>query len=142
MRSYRREFLDSTGGVVAAVITGCISNTTDPEPEVLDQTVRLTTTTSMYDTGLLDEINTAFAARFGARIEVIAQGTGAALQTSRNGDADVVMVHARSIEDEFIHEGYGINRRTIILNEFLVVGPSDDPAERSRPPAGRLGTGE
>jgi tungstate transport system substrate-binding protein len=58
----------------------------------------------------------------------VAQGTGAALESARNGDSDVVMVHARSLEDEFMHNGYGVNRRDLMFNDFVVVGPEGDPA--------------
>jgi len=58
----------------------------------------------------------------------VPQGTGAALETARNGDSDVVMVHARGLEDEFMRNGYGINRRDLMFNDFVIVGPESDPA--------------
>lgn len=62
-------------------------------------------------------------------VDTIAQGTGAALTTARHGDADVVMVHARPLEDKFIQSGYGINRRDLMFNDFVIAGPKADPAE-------------
>ena len=92
------------------------------------ETLTLTTTTSTYDTGLLDEIHGDFEAMYGVTVDAVAQGTGAALESARNGDADVVMVHARGLEDAFMRDGYGVNRRDLMFNDFVVVGPEDDPA--------------
>lgn len=92
------------------------------------ETLTLTTTTSTYDTGLLDEIHTDFEELYGVSVDAVAQGTGAALQSARNGDADVVMVHARGLEDDFLRNGYGVNRRDLMFNDFVIVGPESDPA--------------
>ncbi|VTT85370.1 ABC-type tungstate transport system, periplasmic binding protein [Halorubrum sp. DM2] len=95
---------------------------------VAGETLTLTTTTSTYDTGLLDAIHTDFEERYGVEVDAVAQGTGAALETARNGDSDVVMVHARGLEDEFLRNGYGVNRRDLMFNDFVIVGPESDPA--------------
>ncbi len=125
----RREFLAATVGGMTAALAGCAGADDEGEnAEILDETLTLTTTTSTYDTGVLDEVNTAFEDRYGVEVEAVAQGTGAALETGRAGDSDVVMVHARSLEDEFMREGYGVNRRDLMFNDFVVVGPEDDPA--------------
>ena len=126
----RRAFLAASAGGLAATVAGCLGSDDagDGDAAILDETLTLTTTTSTYDTGLLDEVNAAFEDRFGVSIEAVAQGTGAALETARNGDSDVVMVHARSLEDEFIRDGYGVNRRDLMFNDFVVVGSDDDPA--------------
>ncbi len=124
----RRAFLAATTGGTAAALAGCADDDEGDEAAILDETLTLTTTTSTYDTGLLDEVNAAFEARYGVEVQAIAQGTGAALETGRAGDSDVVMVHARSLEDEFLREGHGINRRDLMFNDFVVVGPDDDPA--------------
>ena len=125
----RREFLITAAGGATAALAGCIGDEEEGETaEILDETLTLTTTTSTYDTGLLDEVNAAFEDRYGVEVEAVAQGTGAALETGRGGDSDVVMVHARSLEDEFMREGYGVNRRDVMFNDFVVVGPDDDPA--------------
>ncbi len=90
--------------------------------------VRLATTTSTADSGLLDVILPAFEQQYNARVEVIAVGTGQALKLGENGDADVVLVHARSHEDAFVAKGLGINRRNVMYNDFVLVGPVTDPA--------------
>ncbi|MEF8798807.1 MAG: substrate-binding domain-containing protein [Candidatus Bipolaricaulota bacterium] len=88
----------------------------------------LATTTSTYDSGLLGELNPVFEERFNVKIKTIAVGTGAAIKHAENGDADVIMVHARSAEDEFMKEGWGVNRRNLMYNDFVIVGPGEDPA--------------
>ena len=95
---------------------------------VAGETLTLTTTTSTYDTGLLGEIHSGFEEMYGVEVDAVAQGTGAALETARNGDSDVVMVHARGLEDEFMRNGYGVNRRDLMFNDFVIVGPESDPA--------------
>ncbi len=125
----RRSFLLGTTAGIMTAMAGCFGDDENNRADVSDETLTLTTTTSTYDTGLLDELNAAYSDRFGVNVMAVAQGTGAALQTARNGDADVVMVHARSLEDEFMRDGYGINRRDLMFNDFIVVGPEDDPAD-------------
>lgn len=94
------------------------------EPEVL----RLATTTSTADSGLLDAILPGFEEEFNARVDVVAVGTGQAIELGEAGDADVILVHARAREDAFVAEGHGINRRDVMYNDFILVGPADDPA--------------
>ena len=98
------------------------------QPGVAGETLTLTTTTSTYDTGLLDAIHPDFEEMYGVSVDAVAQGTGAALETARNGDSDIVMVHARGLEDEFMRNGYGVNRRDLMFNDFVIVGPAHDPA--------------
>lgn len=124
----RRELLAIFGAGAVGGLAGCLDDDKPDSPAIAGEAITLATTTSTYDTGLLDELNAAFKDRYGVTVEVVAQGTGAALQTARNGDCDVVMVHARSLEDEFLQEGYGVNRRDLMFNDFVVVGPDDDPA--------------
>ncbi|MBL4744102.1 MAG: substrate-binding domain-containing protein [Cycloclasticus sp.] len=94
-----------------------------------DEPLRLATTTSTENSGLLAVLLPAFTKQTGIQVDVIAVGTGKALQIARHGDADVVMVHARQAEDVFIAEGYGVNRRDTMENDFVLVGPSSDPAK-------------
>lgn len=124
----RRGFLAFTAGALTAPLAGCTGSEDGDEVRILRETLTLTTTTSTYDTGLLGEVNAAFEERFGVSVDAVSQGTGAALETGRRGDSDVIMVHARSLEDEFIRDGYGVNRRDLMFNDFVVVGPEDDPA--------------
>ncbi|MFD1564028.1 substrate-binding domain-containing protein [Haloarchaeobius amylolyticus] len=129
MEYRRRTVLRAGTAGIAAAVAGCLgSNSTDDEGSIAGEELALATTTSTYDTGLLDEINAAFQERFGAQVAANAQGTGQAIESARNGNADVILVHARSQEDEFMRNGYGVNRRDLMFNDFVIVGPSDDPA--------------
>ncbi|WP_049923803.1 substrate-binding domain-containing protein [Halopiger djelfimassiliensis] len=127
---YRRRAVLRTGAAgVATALAGCLgSNGGGSEGSIVGEELALATTTSTHDTGLLDEVNAAFEERFGVRVAANADGTGAALRSARKGNADVVLVHARSLEDEFMNDGYGVNRRDLMFNDFVVVGPAGDPA--------------
>ncbi len=92
------------------------------------QTLRLATTTSTDDSGLLDAILPDFESKYNVNVEVIAVGTGQALELGANGDVDVVLVHARAREDQFVADGDGVNRLDVMYNDFILVGPRDDPA--------------
>jgi tungstate transport system substrate-binding protein len=91
--------------------------------------LRLATTTSTADSGLLDAILPDFEQQYNIDVEVVAVGTGQALKLGENGDADVVLVHARQREEEFIANGFGSERRDVMYNDFVVVGPPGDPAD-------------
>ncbi len=95
----------------------------------------LATTTSVDATGLLDVLADAFNKDTGIVLRWIAVGTGAALKHARDGNADVVIVHARKLEDEFLRDGFGVNRRVIARNYFQIVGPLDDPARVAGAPS-------
>ncbi len=88
----------------------------------------LATTTSLEDSGLLSGILPQFTKASGIEVRVIAQGTGQALDTARRGDADLVLVHDPDAEAKFMSEGFGVSRRQIAWNDFIVVGPKSDPA--------------
>jgi tungstate transport system substrate-binding protein len=90
--------------------------------------LRLATTTSTENSGLLKSLLPAFEKSSGYKVHVIAVGTGKALRMGQDGDVDVVMVHARTDEDKFVAAGYGINRRDLMYNDFVIVGPKRDPA--------------
>jgi len=91
--------------------------------------LKLATTTSTENSGLLGVLLPPFEEKYGIKVDVIAVGTGKALALGENGDVDVVLVHARAAEDKFIEEGYGVNRRDVMFNDFIILGPSDDPAD-------------
>ncbi|GAB4447923.1 MAG: hypothetical protein Kow0031_30490 [Anaerolineae bacterium] len=88
----------------------------------------LATTTSTQDSGLLDVILPDFNEKYAADTEVIAVGTGQAMALGEQGDADVLLVHARSREDAFVEAGFGVNRQDVMYNDFVIVGPPADPA--------------
>jgi tungstate transport system substrate-binding protein len=90
--------------------------------------LRLATTTSTEDSGLLDAILPEFEEERDATVEVVAVGTGQALELGESGDADVVLVHARAQEDAFVEAGDGVDRRDVMYNDFVLVGPKADPA--------------
>jgi tungstate transport system substrate-binding protein len=89
----------------------------------------VSTTTSLYETGVLDALKTRFEAEYpDYNVSFISQGTGLAIQTAKNGDADMILVHSPSQELEFMESGYGVNRKIFAYNFFIVVGPASDPA--------------
>jgi len=94
-----------------------------------DKSIVVSSTTSTQDSGLFGSILPMFKARTGIDVRVVAQGTGQALDTGRRGDADVVFVHARSLEEKFIAEGFGVKRFDVMYNDFVLVGPKADPAK-------------
>ena len=89
----------------------------------------LQSTTSTQNSGLLRFLIPRFTAKTGIDVRVVAVGTGQALKNGRNGDGDVLLVHARSAEDRFVAGGFGIERRDVMHNDFVVVGPAEDPAK-------------
>ena len=97
-------------------------------PVAEPQKLILGTTTSTYDSGLLDYILPDFEAAYNAKVEVVSLGTGQAIQLGKDGNADVLLVHARASEDAFMDEGHGTRREDVMYNDFIIVGPSDDPA--------------
>ena len=93
-----------------------------------DQTIVVASTTSTQDSGLFGYLLPIVKQTTGVEVKVLAQGTGQALDTARRGDADVVFVHARSAEEKFLSEGFGVKRYPVMYNDFVVIGPKDDPA--------------
>lgn len=91
--------------------------------------LRIGVTTSIRDSGLIDEIVPVFEQQHGVRVDVIAAGTGNVLKLGEDGNLDVVWVHARSLEDAFMEAGHGIRREDVMHNYFQLLGPVDDPAE-------------
>ena len=90
--------------------------------------IKLATTTSTENTGLLDELLPVFREKTNIQVDVIAVGTGKAITHGENGDVDVILVHARSREDAFVNDGFGVNRRDVMHNDFIIIGPASDPA--------------
>ena len=88
----------------------------------------MSTTTSTENSGLLSVLLPPFEKKNGCKVDVIAVGTGKALKLGEAGDVDVVFVHARALEDRFVAAGFGIDRRDVMYNDFVLLGPPDDPA--------------
>ncbi|MFH0848571.1 MAG: substrate-binding domain-containing protein [archaeon] len=90
----------------------------------------VSTTTSLYDTGLLDALKVEFEKKYPMiNVSFISQGTGLAMQTAMRGDADMIMVHDPAREEKFLKDGYGVNRKVIAYNFYVIVGPKEDPAK-------------
>ena len=97
-------------------------------PAVAEERLRMSTTTSTENSGLLAVLLPPFEKKFGCKVDVVAVGTGKALKLGEAGDVDVVFVHARTLEDKFVANGSGVNRRDVMYNDFVLLGPRDDPA--------------
>ena len=117
--------------IMSIMAAGCADNAqdaaTEDSPAPILGSIILSTTTSTYDSGLLDFLLPAFTYDTGWEVHVVAVGTGAALQMGRDGQADVLLVHSRHDEDQFIAEGYGFARYDVMYNDFVIVGPSGGP---------------
>src|SRR3954466_9114457 len=94
-----------------------------------EKSIIVASTTSTMDSGLFGHILPLFKAKTGIDVKVLSQGTGQALDTGRRGDADVVFVHAKSQEEKFLAEGFGVKRFPVMYNDFILVGPKSDPAD-------------
>ncbi|RXE57333.1 tungsten ABC transporter substrate-binding protein [Methanoculleus taiwanensis] len=123
-------------GIVALLVLICCTAWACAQPVGTEQTsepanpdvLRIATTTSLYDTGLLDELEAMYENMSGVDVQITSTGTGQALELGERCDVDVVLVHAPSLEQQFIDEGYGVNQRCFAYNNFIIVGPPDDPA--------------
>ena len=118
------------GALLALGLMGC-SGGSDEGSEVAaleNPVIRISTTTSVNDSGLLPYLQPFFEEATGYQMEVTSAGTGAAIKKGETGDADVLLVHAKASEEEFIDAGYGIERVPFMYNYFVIVGPADDPA--------------
>ena len=114
-----------------SLISGCGSHraggaTAIDQPR--NSVLRMAVTTSTRDSGLLDALVPVFEKEAGVRVDIIASGTGKALKLGESGDVDLVLVHARQAEDEFMSAGHGIRREDVMFNTFEIVGPPNDPA--------------
>ena len=96
---------------------------------VAQERLRMSTTTSTDNTGLFTVLLPPFEKLCNCKVDVIAVGTGKALKLGETGDVDVVFVHARALEDKFVADGYGVNRRDVMYNDFVIIGPAEDQAQ-------------
>lgn len=95
----------------------------------LDQSIIVQSTTSTANSGLYKHVLPLFEKQSGIKVNVVAVGTGQAIRNARNCDGDVLLVHAKSAEEEFVASGFGVNRTDLMFNDFVIVGPASDPAE-------------
>jgi len=111
--------------LLALLALGCGSGASDGDD---GETLVMASTTSTRDSGLLDDLLPRFEAATGVGVDVVAVGTGRALDLARRGDADVLFVHDRDSEVAFVEQGFGVERIPVMYNDFVVVGPAADPA--------------
>jgi tungstate transport system substrate-binding protein len=116
--------------VLTVWISGCTTTQTTPAPaaSTTPQKLVIATTTSLYDTGLLDYLQPKFEAQNNVKLMITSQGSGKAIELAKNGDADVLLVHSPAAELTFMNGGYGVNRRSFASNSYIIVGPKNDPA--------------
>ena len=115
-------------GVLIAVVVLALINRLAATGSTPANVLTLATTSSTDNSGLLNHIHPRFEEETGITVKVIAKGTGAALQLARDGNADLVLVHAREQEDEFVAAGHGVERRDVMYNDFVIIGPKEDAA--------------
>lgn len=121
--------------LVTLAATGCTTAGVEEEgdggengEELAGGEITLATTTSTYDSGLLDYLHPIFEEKTGIKVKVISQGTGQAIETGKNGDADVLLVHDRKAELELVNDGYVVDRHDVMYNDFIIIGPEADPS--------------
>ncbi len=114
----------STAGIVAALVTTVVV-----QPAPAETRIRCASTTSTQNSGLFDFILPLFEKKTGIKVDVVAVGTGAAIEIGKRGDADVVFVHAKEQELKAVEEGFFINRHDVMYNDFILIGPWNDPAK-------------
>ena len=117
---FRRHLLSLALGATLALGTGAA--------QAQDGFIVVQSTTSTQASGLFDHILPIFEAQSGIDVRVVAVGTGQAIRNAANGDGDVLFVHARAAEEQFVAEGHGVSRADVMYNDFVIVGPPDDPA--------------
>lgn len=120
-----RAFALRLTAIALAIVAGIDLSHAAAAPPVL----RLATTTSTQDTGLLTAILPTFERLCGCRVDVVAVGTGQAIEIGRRGDADVLLVHNRKAEDQFVADRHARERHDVMYNDFVIVGPAGDPAK-------------
>jgi tungstate transport system substrate-binding protein len=103
--------------------------TPQPAPTPADPVIRLSTTTSVNDSGLLPYLQPTFESKTGYKLEITSNGTGAAIKLGETGDADCLLVHSKAAEEEFVASGFGLERLPFMYNYFVIAGPPDDPLQ-------------
>lgn len=120
---WRQEMKTFVSLLLTLIITGTVIY-----PGHCEDRLRMSTTTSTENSGLLSVLIPPFEKAHHVKVDVISVGTGKALKLGENGDVDVVLVHARPAEEKFVADGYGVDRRDVMYNDFVLVGPRNDPA--------------
>jgi tungstate transport system substrate-binding protein len=113
--------------LIAALTLGAVVFAA-PVAGAQENSIVVSSTTSTQDSGLFGHILPLFKKKTGIEVKVVSQGTGQALDTGRRGDADVVFVHAKAQEDKFVADGFGVKRFPVMYNDFVLIGPKNDPA--------------
>ncbi|MBK5094261.1 MAG: substrate-binding domain-containing protein, partial [Deltaproteobacteria bacterium] len=111
--------------IILLILAAVLFATTSAEGE---ERLRMSTTTSTENSGLLNVLLPPFERQCRCKVDVIAVGTGKALKLGEAGDVDVVFVHARKFEEKFVADGFGVDRRDVMYNDFVLLGPPGDPA--------------
>lgn len=114
--------------VIASLLVGFVSCGGGTNPLAPQERLKIATTTSLYDTGLWGYLEPMFEEEYGVEVDILSAGTGIALEYGMRGDVDVITVHSKSRELQFVADGYGVERVPFAYNYFLIVGPADDPA--------------
>ena len=128
-RGPRRPVPSVVGPVaMASVLFGALLLCGSAVAQAEGGSVKLATTTSTDNSGLLGVLLPPFTERYGVQVKVIAVGTGKAIKHGENGDVDVILVHAPAAEEAFVNAGFGVNRRGVMHNDFVIIGPAADPA--------------
>src|ERR1041385_6977209 len=112
--------------LIALTVAACLAGIAPTSAQ--DKSIVVSSTTSTQDSGLFGHILPLFKAKTGIDVKVVAQGTGQALDTGRRGDADVLFVHAKAQEEKFVADGFGVKRFPVMYNDFVLIGPKNDPA--------------
>ena len=120
LKTRSKVFISMLAGVLLGVVFSPLASAAD--------SIIVQSTTSTQNSGLFDYMLPKFTAKTGIEVKVVAVGTGQALKNARNGDGDVLLVHAKPAEEKFVADGYGVKRSDLMYNDFVIVGPKSDPA--------------
>jgi tungstate transport system substrate-binding protein len=118
----------STAIVLCTMMLAAISTGAAADSQQSGGHLKIATTTSLYETNLLEALETVFEAKYNVSVDTISGGTGIAIQFGERGDVDLLLVHDKDREAKFVQDGYGLERRCIAYNYFYILGPKDDPA--------------
>jgi len=137
MKNLKKWLVLLMAALMLFAFVGCQQTETSQDPEngaengetEYAESIILATTTSTYDSGLLDVLLPVFKDKYDITVDVISVGTGQAIEIGERGDCDLILVHSRALEDKFVEEGYGTQRWDVMYNDFVFLGPVGDPAE-------------